>query len=85
DQKVNIAKAGLSLVSLLGGGAAAGGLLGGGGGGTVNVGALPTQGVPINSDDYFQAIQRNYNALLPAMPRDVATPLRSWYNSQYGA
>ena len=85
DQKINLAKAGLSLVNLLGGGAVVGGLLGGGGTGTVNVGALPTQGVPLNSDDYFNAIQRNYNALLPAVPRDVASPLRSWYTSQYGA
>lgn len=49
------------------------------------VGALPTQGVPLNTADYYRAIQQNYNRLLPAVPRDVATPLAQWYNSQYGA
>lgn len=58
---------------------------GGGGGGTGGFGALPTQGVPLNSQDYFNAIQQNYDRLLPALPRDVATPLRNWYNSSYGA
>jgi hypothetical protein len=59
--------------------------LGGGGGGrpSMNVGALPTQGVPLNSQDYFNAIQQNYNTLMPAIPRDVSTPLANWYNSQY--
>jgi len=58
---------------------------GGGTGGTGGVGALPTQGVPLNTLDYYRAIQQNYNRLLPAVPRDVATPLAQWYNSQYGA
>jgi hypothetical protein len=58
---------------------------GGGTGGTGGVGALPTQGVPLNTADYFNAIQQNYNRLLPAVPRDVATPLAQWYNSTYGA
>ena len=49
------------------------------------VGALPTQGVPLNTADYYRAIQQNYNRLLPAVPRDVATPLAQWYNSTYGA
>lgn len=57
----------------------------GGGSTAFNVGALPTQGIPLNSQDYFNAIQQNYNSLLPALPRDVATPLANWYNSQYGA
>jgi len=73
--------------------AGVGGLVGGagvvkavtGGGGTGGVGALPTQGVPLNTADYYQAIQQNYNRLLPAVPRDVATPLAQWYNSTYGA
>jgi len=60
-------------------------MAGGGGGSPMNVGALPTQGIPLNSQDYFNAIQQNYNSLLPALPRDVATPLANWYNSQYGA
>ena len=57
----------------------------GGAGGTGGVGALPTQGVPLNTADYFNTIQQNYNRLLPAVPRDVATPLAQWYNSTYGA
>ena len=81
SQIANLAKAGLSVAGLLGGAAVAGGV---GGGGTGGVGALPTQGVPLNSQDYFNAIQQNYNALLPAVPRDVATPLAQWYNSAYG-
>lgn len=51
----------------------------------MGVGALPTQGVPLNTTDYYKAIQQNYNRLLPAVPRDVATPLAQWYNSTYGA
>jgi hypothetical protein len=46
---------------------------------------IPTQGVPLNTQDYYNAIQQNYNKLLPAVPRDVASPLRDWYNSSYGA
>jgi hypothetical protein len=70
--------------------AGVGGLVGGaaitsGGGTGGGVGALPTQGIPLNTQDYFNAIQQNYNRLLPAVPRDVATPLAQWYNSQYGA
>lgn len=58
---------------------------GGGAGGGMGVGAIPTQGVPLNTADYYNAIQQNYNRLLPAVPRDVATPLAQWYNSTYGA
>lgn len=58
-------------------------LAGGGNTSAPSVGALPTQGIPLNSQDYFNAIQQNYNTLLPAMPKDVATPLAAWYNSQY--
>jgi len=70
--------------------AGVGGLVGGaaitsGGGSRGGVGALPTQGVPLNTADYYNAIQQNYNRLLPAVPRDVATPLAQWYNSTYGA
>ena len=77
------------IASIIGG---IGGLLGGtaitsggGTGGTGGVGAIPTQRVPLNTADYYNAIQQNYNRLLPAVPRDVATPLAQWYNSQYGA
>lgn len=47
--------------------------------------SIPTQGIPLNSQDYFNAIQQNYNQIMPNMPRDVATPLANWYNSKYGA
>ncbi len=80
SQLTNLATAGLNVAGILGATSA----LTGGTGGSRSIGALPTQGVPLNSDDYFQAIQRNYNALLPAVPRDVASPLRDWYNSAYG-
>lgn len=52
---------------------------------TPAVGALPTQLPPMYTDDYFTKVQQNYNRLLPAVPRDVASPLRDWYTSQYGA
>lgn len=59
---------------------------GGGGGPTpATPVSIPTQGMPLNSQDYFNAIQQNYNQLMPAVPRDVATPLAAWYNSKYGA
>ena len=45
----------------------------------------PTQLPPMYTDDYFTKVQQNYNRLLPAVPRDVASPLRDWYTSQYGA
>lgn len=72
--------------------ASLGGLLGGtvlskatGGAGSTVPTAVPTQGIPLNSQDYFNAIQQNYNQIMPNMPRDVASPLAAWYNSQYGA
>lgn len=80
SQIANILKGALGLF-----GAAGASQLGSGGGSSINVGALPTQGIPLNSRDYFNAIQQNYNTLMPTLPRDVATPLANWYNSQYGA
>lgn len=77
----NLVKAGVSLAGLAG----AGGLLGGGGGVGGGVGALPTQGIPTNTPEYYQAIQQYYNAYMPNVPRDVATPLQQWYESKYGA
>lgn len=47
--------------------------------------SIPTQGMPLNTQDYFNAIQQNYNQIMPNVPRDVASPLAAWYNSQYGA
>ena len=83
SQLANILKGAVGLFGAAGAGRALSG--GGGGGSSMGVGALPTQGVPLNSQDYFNAIQQNYNTLMPAMPKDVATPLANWYNSQYGA
>lgn len=50
-----------------------------------SVGALPTQGTPSYSPEYYQAIQQYYNTYMPEQPRDVATPLQQWYDSKYGA
>jgi hypothetical protein len=35
------------------------------------------------SPDYFNKVQSSYNALLPNMPRDVASPLQDWYSSGF--
>lgn len=78
SQIANLAKAGLSL-------AGAGAIASNMGGGTGGAGALPTQGVPSNTPEYYQAIQQYYNAYMPEVPRDVATPLQQWYDSKYGA
>jgi len=72
----------ISSLGLLGGGLGVGG--GGGGQGTGTF-VPPTQGVPQYSSDYYNAIQRYYDAYLPAVPRDVATPLQQWYESKFGA
>lgn len=79
-QIANLLKAGLGLFGTVGAASALSG-----GGTTVNPAGLPTQTPPMYTDDYFTKVQQNYNRLLPAVPRDVATPLRDWYTSQYGA
>lgn len=82
---VDIAKAvAPSVVGGLFGGSVLNKAMNGGSGSTTPV-SIPTQGMPLNSQDYFNAIQQNYNQLMPAVPRDVATPLAAWYNSKYGA
>lgn len=82
SQIANLLKAGIGLF----GAAGASKLVGGSESSTTpSVGSLPTQGIPLNSQDYFNAIQQNYNKLLPSVPKDVAAPLSNWYNSQYGA
>lgn len=58
---------------------------GGGGASMPTPVSIPTQGMPLNTQDYFNAIQQNYNQIMPNVPRDVASPLAAWYNSQYGA
>lgn len=42
-------------------------------------GALPTQGVPTPTTDYYNQVQQYYNQYMPTQPRDVATPLQTWY------
>jgi hypothetical protein len=79
SQAASLLKGALGLFGAL----SAGKTLSGGGSTAPSVGALPTQGIPLNSQDYFNAIQQNYNTLLPTLPRDVATPLSQWYNTQY--
>lgn len=32
---------------------------------------------------YYQQVQQNYNRLFPTTPANVATPLESWYSTQY--
>lgn len=77
DQLINILKA-LGLFGTLGVTTASGGT-------NTPVTGIPTQLPPMYTDDYFTKVQQNYNRLLPAVPRDVASPLRDWYTSQYGA
>lgn len=79
EQMVNLLKAGLGLFGTLGATSALTNR------GTTNPVGLPTQMPPMYTDDYFTKVQQNYNQLLPAVPRDVASPLRDWYLSQYGA
>jgi len=79
-QMLNLLKGGIGLLGGLGGAA-----LAGAGSSSGGIGALPTQQPPMYTGDYFTKVQQNYNQLLPAVPRDVASPLRDWYLSQYGA
>lgn len=80
-QMLNLLKGGIGLLGGLGGAAA----LTNTGGTGMNPAGLPTQQPPMYTGDYFTKVQQNYNQLLPAVPRDVASPLRDWYLSQYGA
>ena len=80
-QMLNLLKGGLGLLGGLGGAAA----LTNTGGTGMNPTGLPTQTPPMYTGDYFTKVQQNYNRILPAVPRDVASPLRDWYLSQYGA
>ena len=79
EQMANLIRAGLGLFGTLGATSALTNR------GTTNPVGLPTQLPPMYTDDYFTKVQQNYNQLLPAVPRDVASPLRDWYLSQYGA
>lgn len=59
------------------------------GGGTMPTIQAPTpftgtySGLNPYSADYYQQVQQNYNRLFPTAPIDVATPLQSWYQTQF--
>lgn len=73
-----------ALVNLAGAATAgkiAGGMGGGGDGG--GPGALPAQGIPTNSPEYYQAIQNYYNAYLPDSNPNVGSYLADWYSGRF--
>jgi hypothetical protein len=74
-QIANLVRAGLGLATTAGAARAITGGSSGGGGPTVS----PTQGVPAYSNDYFNSLQQYYNSYMPNQPRDVVSPLQSWY------
>lgn len=78
EQMLKLLQVGLGLFGTVGATSALGGT-------NTPVTGIPTQTPPMYTDDYFTRVQQNYNRLLPAVPRDVASPLRDWYTSQYGA
>jgi hypothetical protein len=78
EQMLKLLQVGLGLFGTVGATSALGGT-------NTPVTGIPTQTPPMYTDDYFTRVQQNYNSLLPAVPRDVASPLRDWYTSQYGA
>jgi hypothetical protein len=41
----------------------------------------PVDNMPVYDPAYFQSVQNYYYTYLPDMPRDVSTPLSSWYSS----
>jgi hypothetical protein len=51
--------------------------------GTTTTTATPTQGVPSNTQGYYNAIQQSYNQMMPNAPRDVMTPLQQWYSGEF--
>lgn len=59
------------------------------GGGTMPTIQAPTpftgtySGLNPYSADYYQQVQQNYNRLFPTATVDVATPLQSWYQTQF--
>jgi hypothetical protein len=76
-QIANLVRAGLGLATTAGAARAiTGGSSGGGGGGST---VSPTQGVPAYNNDYFNSLQQYYNSYMPNQPRDVVSPLQSWY------
>jgi lysophospholipase L1-like esterase len=63
----------------------------GGSGGGINMGTPPPSDprlgttTPQYGDDYYAAVQRYYDSYMPQYPRDVAGPLRQWYENKFGA
>lgn len=73
----------LNTIALLLGAGAAGAAGGGGGGG--GAGGIPTQGIPTNTPEYYQALQNYYNAYLPGTNPNVGSSLADWYGGKYTA
>ena len=40
---------------------------------------VPQSSMPENNDAYYQQMQQYYNAYMPNAPRDITSPLQSWY------
>lgn len=70
-----------TIAKLLGAGAAGAAGSGGGGG----AGGIPTQGIPTNTPEYYQALQNYYNAYLPGTNPNVGAALADWYGGKYTA
>lgn len=51
--------------------------------GTTTTTATPTQGVPSNTQGYYNAIQQSYNQMMPNAPRDIVSPLQQWYSGEF--
>ncbi len=79
SQIANLIKAGVSIAGLAG----AGGMLTSPSSSTPFT--APTQTPPTYTSDYYQQLQKYYDTYMPAVPRDVTTPLQQWYSSKYGA
>lgn len=82
-QMANLAKAGVSVAGMLGAGNAISNM--GNNAVTTPAGtALPTQGMPEYTADYYAKLQSAYNQALPGMPRDVVSNLADWYGGSTG-
>lgn len=68
----NLAKLGINLASL-------GGAANMFGAGNAEVGSIPTQGMPVNTPEYYQAVQGFLNQYLPDQMPNQAGYLADWY------
>lgn len=68
----NLAKLGINLASL-------GGAANMFGAGNAEVGSIPTQGMPVNTPEYYQAVQGFLNQYLPGQMPNQAGYLADWY------